>query len=127
PSWLHGLIAPPPGWGMALLDWKAQEIGIAAGLSNDPGLMSYFRAGAPHMGFAIRAGLAPPEATAETHGDVRTMVKPISLGSQYGMTKYGAAAQSGRSLAWAATTLAAYHHAYPVFIQWQQNVATQAL
>src|SRR6476469_6921120 len=33
PSWLHGLIAPPPGWGMALLDWKAQEIGIAAGLS----------------------------------------------------------------------------------------------
>lgn len=79
------------------------------------------------MGFAIRAGLAPAEATDETHGEVRTMVKPISLGSQYGMSKYGAAAQSGRSLAWAATTLAAYRHAYPVFIQWQQNAATQAL
>jgi hypothetical protein len=127
PSWLHGLIAPPPGWGMALLDWKAQEIGIAAGLSNDPALIADYQAGDPHMGFAIRAGLAPPEATAETHGEVRTMVKPISLGSQYGMSKYGAAAQSGRSLAWAATTLAAYRHAYPVFIQWQQNVATQAL
>ena len=79
------------------------------------------------MGFAIRAGLAPPGATAETHGEIRNMVKPISLGSQYGMSKYGAAAQSGKSLAWAATTLAAYRHAYPVFIQWQQNVAAQAL
>ena len=127
PSWLHGLIAPPPGWGMALLDWKAQEIGIAAGLSGDPALIADFQAGDPHMGFAIRAGLAPPEATAETHGEIRTMVKPISLGSQYGMSKYGAAAQSGKSLAWAATTLAAHRHAYPVFIQWQQNVAAQAL
>ena len=66
PSWLHGLIAPPPGWGMALLDWKAQEIGIAAGLSNDPALIADFQAGDPHMGFAIRAGLAPTGATAET-------------------------------------------------------------
>ena len=38
PSWLHGLIAPPPGWGMALLDWKAQEIGIAAGLEQRSGI-----------------------------------------------------------------------------------------
>ena len=66
PSWLHGLIAPPPGWGMALLDWKAQEIGIAAGLSSDPALIADFQAGDPHMGFAIRAGLAPTGATAET-------------------------------------------------------------
>ena len=127
PSWLHGLIAPPPGMGMALLDWKAQEIGIAAGLSNDPALIADFQAGDPHMGFAIRVGLAPIGATAETHGDIRNMVKPISLGSNYGMSKYGAAAQSGKSLAWAATTLASHRHAYPVFTQWQQNMTAQAL
>ena len=112
---------------MALLDWKAQEIGIAAGLSGDPALIADFQAGDPHMGFAIRAGLAPPEATAETHGDIRTMVKPISLGSQYGMSKFGAAAQSGKSLAWSATALAAHRHSYPVFTGWQQNAAAQAL
>jgi hypothetical protein len=127
PSWLHGLIAPPPGWGMALLDWKAQEIGIAAGLSNDPALIADFQAGDPHMNFAIRVGLAPIGATSETHGHIRNMVKPISLGSNYGMSKYGAAAQSGKSLAWAATTLAAHRHAYPVFAQWQQNMSAQAL
>jgi DNA polymerase family A len=127
PSWLHGLIAPPPGWGMALLDWKAQEIGIAAGLSGDPALITDFQAGDPHMNFAIRVGLAPPGATSDTHGDIRNMVKPISLGSNYGMSKYGAAAQSGKSLVWAATTLAAHRHAYPVFAQWQQNMTAQAL
>jgi DNA polymerase-1 len=127
PSWLHGLIAPPPGWGMALLDWKAQEIGIAAGLSGDPALIADFLAGDPHMNFAIRVGLAPIGATAETHGPVRNMVKPISLGCNYGMSKYGAAAQSGKSLAWAATALAAHRHAYPVFARWQQDTTAQAL
>jgi DNA polymerase-1 len=126
PSWMHGLIAPQPGWGMALLDWKAQEIGIAAGLSGDPALIADL-AGDPHMSFAIRAGLAPIGATSETHGDVRNMVKPISLGCNYGMSKYGAAAQSGKSLVWGATMLAAHRHAYPVFAQWQQDMTAQAL
>ena len=68
---------------------------MAAGLSGDPALTTDFLAGDPHMGFAIRVGLAPPGATKTSHGDVRDMVKPISLGSQYGMSKYGAAAQAG--------------------------------
>ena len=79
------------------------------------------------MMFAIRVGLAPPDATAETHRAVRDMVKPISLGINYGMSKYGAAAQSGKSLVWAASTLAAHRHAYPVFTQWQHDMSTQAL
>jgi DNA polymerase I-like protein with 3'-5' exonuclease and polymerase domains len=124
---LHGLIAPPPGYGLALLDWKAQEIGIVAGLSNDPALITDFQAGDPHMNFAIRVGLAPPGATAETFAAVRDMVKPISLGCNYGMTKHGAAAQSGKSLAWAATMLAAHRHAYRKFAQWQQDMSAQAL
>ena len=37
PSWLHGIIAPPPGYGMALLDWKAQEIGICRRTERRPG------------------------------------------------------------------------------------------
>ena len=112
---------------MALLDWKAEEIGISAGLSGDPAMIADFLAGDPHMGFAIRAGLAPVGATKDSHGDIRNMVKPISLGSQYGMSKYGAAAQAGKSLAWAETTLALYRHSYPVFIERQQNVAAQAM
>ena len=31
--WLRGLIKPPPGYGVALLDWAQQEFGIAAAIS----------------------------------------------------------------------------------------------
>jgi hypothetical protein len=127
PSWIHGLIRPPEGWGVALLDWSAQEIGIVAGLSGDPRLIEDFLSGDPHMNFAIRAGLAPPGATKQSHGALRDALKPISLGVGYGMTKYGAAAVAGKSLVWAADRLAAHRHAYPVFAQWQQNMAAQAL
>jgi DNA polymerase-1 len=127
PSWVHGLIRPQPGWGIAVLDWSGQEIGIGAGLSGDPALIADYQGGDPHMQFAIRAGLAPLWATKRSHGPTRDAVKPISLGVSYGMTKYGAAAQSGKSLLWAADTLARHRHAYPVFAQWQHDVVTQAL
>ena len=126
PSWVHGLIRPPPGWGVALLDWQAQEIGIAAGLSRDPVLLADFQTGDPHMRFAIRAGLAPEGATKRTHGPVRDSVKPISLGVNYGMTKHGAAAQTGKSLLWAADVLASHRHAYRVFARWQHDTVAQA-
>jgi hypothetical protein len=127
PSWVHGLIKPPEGWGIAQLDWVSQEPGIAAGLSGDPTLIDDYRSGDLHMRFAIRAGLAPEWATKRSHGPLRDAVKPISLGVNYGISKYGVAAQTGRSLLWAAQTLATYHHTYPTLIQWQQNVATQAV
>jgi hypothetical protein len=127
PSWLHGLIRPPPGWGIAGLDWSAQEIGIGAGLSNDPALVADFQSGDPHIRFAIRAGLAPPGADKYSHRSIRDAVKPVSLGVSYGMSKYGAAATTGRSLLWAADTLASHRHAYPVFAQWQHDTVTQAL
>jgi DNA polymerase I-like protein with 3'-5' exonuclease and polymerase domains len=81
------------------------------------------------MRFAIRAGLAPAWATKDSPGSrpVRDAVKPISLGVNYGMSKYGAAAATGKSLIWAAGVLAAHRHAYPVFSQWQQDTVTQAL
>jgi hypothetical protein len=33
--WLRGLIKPPPGHGVAYIDWQQQEFGIAAALSGD--------------------------------------------------------------------------------------------
>lgn len=126
PSWTHGVIAPPEGWGVAMLDSSAQEIGIAAARSQDPAMLADFQSGDPHMRFAIRAGLAPEGATKKSHGPVRDAVKPISLGVNYGMSKYGAAAATGRSLQWAADMLASHRHSYKVFSQWQHNVIAQA-
>jgi DNA polymerase I-like protein with 3'-5' exonuclease and polymerase domains len=58
---------------------------------------------------------------------VRDSVKPLSLGAGYGISKYGIAAQSGRSLLWAADVLARYRLAYPVFVEWQHAIVIQAV
>jgi DNA polymerase I len=127
PSWVHGFTKPPEGWGVCSLDFAGQEIGLGAGLSGDPRLIEDFCSGDPHIRFAIRAGLAPPGASKDTHGPAREQVKPVVHGVAYGMSKYGAAATTGKSLLWAADALAAHRHAYPIFYQWQQDVMTQAL
>ena len=44
----------------------------------------------------------------------------------YGMSKYGAAAASGKSLLWAADVLASHRHAYPVLTKWQHDTVAQA-
>jgi DNA polymerase family A len=129
PSWTHGLIKPPPGWGLALLDWTAQEPGLAAAFSQDPNLLADYQSGDLHMRFAIRAGLAPPGATKNDPGmqSVRDTVKPVSLGSNYGISKFGVALQTGKSLLWSADVLAQHRRAYTIFGQWQQDTVTQAI
>jgi hypothetical protein len=59
PTWTHGLIRPREGYGIACIDWVAQEIAIAAGLSGDQVLINDYKAGDIHLQFAIRSGLAP--------------------------------------------------------------------
>ena len=65
--WLRGLVKPPPGFGIAYIDWAQQEFGIAAALSRDPSMMEAYRSGDPYLAFAKQAGAAPPEATKATH------------------------------------------------------------
>ena len=45
--WLRGLIKPPPGHGIAYVDWSQQEFGIAAALSGDAAKQSAYRAAIP--------------------------------------------------------------------------------
>jgi hypothetical protein len=45
--WLRGLIKPPPGHGIAYIDWQQQEFGIAAALSGDPLMKAAYGSGDP--------------------------------------------------------------------------------
>ena len=64
--WLRGLIKPPPGYGLAYIDWSQQEFGIAAALSGDPAMMDAYHSGDPYLAFAKQAGAVPAHAT-KTH------------------------------------------------------------
>src|SRR5206468_5923770 len=47
--WLRGLIQPPPGYGIAYIDWSQQEFGIAAALSRDPDMIEAYTSGDPYL------------------------------------------------------------------------------
>ena len=80
PAWVHGVICPPEGYGIACLDWVAQEFGLGAGSSGCPAMIADFQSGDPHLGLAILGtGLAPEGATKASHGAIRKTIKPVSL------------------------------------------------
>lgn len=84
-KWMRRFITPESGYGLAYVDWLAQEVGIAAGLSGDEKLIEAYASGDPYMAFAIDAGLAPAGATGRSHPAIRTRCKAIVLGVGYGM------------------------------------------
>lgn len=126
-AWLRGLITPPPGHGLAMIDWSAQEIAIAAGRSGDPRMCSAYRSGDVHMAVAIDAKLAPPGATKGTHPAERERAKAVSLGTNYGISAYGVAAALGIPVAEGRQLLQAHREAYPVFWRWLTNTVDTAM
>jgi hypothetical protein len=127
PAWLHGILRPPPGWTLLEFDWSAQEFAIAAGLSGDEAMIADYHSGDPYWAFGLRADLVSPEADARMHQEFRDKIlKPLSLGPNYGMTPYGIAAKTGRSLLWARDAYARHQKTYATFNKWRDDVVAQA-
>jgi hypothetical protein len=120
--WLRGLIRPGPGQALAYLDWSSQEVAIAAALSGDPALLDAVESGDPYLRFAKLAGLAPADATKQTHSQIRNLCKTCLLGSNYGMGAASLAQRTGTSLLVAEQTLRSLAHAFPVFWQWAEHM-----
>ncbi len=89
--WCRGLIRPPEGYGLAYVDWSAQEFAIMAGLSGDEQLIKAYENSDPYMQFARDTKLAPPNATKHSHPEIRNACKRLLLGVPYGMTPQGLA------------------------------------
>jgi DNA polymerase I-like protein with 3'-5' exonuclease and polymerase domains len=96
-SWWRTLVTPPPGKAIGYFDYKSQEYGVAAYLSQDPHMMQDYAAGEVYLPLGIRSGIIPADATKATHGDVRDKVlKPVMLGLQYGRQAPGIALAIGK-------------------------------
>ena len=98
--WLRGLIKPPPGYGVAYIDWSQQEFGIDAALSGDQAMIEAYKSGDPYLAFAKQAGAVPPDATKQSHGPQRELFKACVLGVHTGWGHEALAARIGRP-AWA--------------------------
>jgi hypothetical protein len=120
--WLRGLIKPPEGRALAYIDWKSQEVYIAAALSGDRALMDAVTSGDPYLAFAKMAGLAPADATKDSHKAIRDLCKTCVLGTNYGMGPASLAVRTGLSVLDAQNLLRRLTLAFPTFTAWADHV-----
>jgi hypothetical protein len=125
--WLRGLIKPPPGYGVAYIDWAQQEFGIAAALSGDPLMLEAYRSGDPYLAFAKQAGAAPLDATKATHEAVREQFKQCVLAVQYGMGADALAQRIGQPPLRARELLRLHRETYHVFWTWSDRLVDHAM
>ena len=125
--WLRGLIKPPPGYGVAYIDWSQQEFGIAAALSGDANMLAAYQSGDPYLAFAKQAGAVPQDATKETHGQRRDLYKQCVLAVQYGMGPDALAARISQPPVVARDLLRKHQETYRTFWRWSDAAVDHAM
>jgi len=124
---MRGLIRPPPGYGLAYIDFSGQEVGIAAALSGDERMVDAYASGDPYLAFARLARLAPADATAERHPVAREQAKQVMLAVNYGMGERSLAKRLGVTQVEARELLRLHRLAFPRFWRWIDDVVTAAM
>jgi DNA polymerase-1 len=125
--WLRGLIKPPPGFGLAYVDWSQQEFGIAAALSGDTQMLDAYVSGDPYLAFAKQAGAVPMNATKHSHKAERDQFKGCVLAVQYGMESENLAYRINQPKARARQLLDLHRRTYQRFWAWSDGVLHEAL
>ncbi|EIC21446.1 DNA polymerase [Thiorhodovibrio frisius] len=126
-AWLRGLIQPPPGRGVAYVDWCQQEFGIAAALSDDPLMRAAYASGDPYLAFAKQAGAVPAGATKQSHKRERDLFKACVLAVQYGMGEAALAERIGQPVAKARELLMLHRQTYRTFWHWSDAALDYAM
>jgi DNA polymerase I len=125
--WLRGLIKPPPGYGIAQIDWSQQEFGIAAALSGDAAMQDAYRSGDPYLAFGKQAGAIPADGTKATHKDQRQLFKGCVLGLQFGMGAETLALRVGQPLIVARDLIRMHRQTYSKFWRWSDSAVDTAM
>jgi hypothetical protein len=128
PKWLRMLIAPDsPDHVLVYVDFIAEELGIAAGLSQDPAMRAIYEASDCHMAFAVLAGAATSHATKKTHGELRKRFKTANLAVLYGQSAFGLALRLGIPVREAELLLESHRASFPVFWNWSERIVQGSL
>jgi hypothetical protein len=125
--WLRGLIKPPPGYGVAYIDYGQQEFAVAAALSRDAAMLAAYESGDPYLAFAKQSGAVPAGATKESHGAERELHKTCVLAVQYGMGVESLAERLGQDRIVARRLLQSHYETYRAFWAWSDRIVHHAI
>jgi DNA polymerase I len=125
--WLRSLIQPPPGHGIAYVDWRQQEFGVAAALSHDGTMQNAYLSGDAYLEFAKQTGAVPANATKVGYMAVREQFKAAALGVQYGMGEVSLAQRITQPVFRARELLRLHRETYKVFWFWSDTMLDHAM
>ena len=127
---LRSFMVTPPGKILAYLDWRTQEVGVAAALSGDPALLHAYRSGDIYHALARICGLTadPDPAHWKKHNpDQRQRMKALQLGVNYGMGIASLARGLDRHPLIASGIIEQHRRTYRPFHQWRAEQVDAAM
>ena len=123
------MVFPPDKIGV-YLDWRTQEIGVAAALSGDPALLHAYRSGDIYHALARICGLTadPDQLHWKKHNpDQRQQMKAVQLGINYGMGLRTLSRSLNQHPLIAADILDQHRRTYRRFHEWRDGVVDSAM
>ena len=127
---MRGLMLFPPDIIPVYLDWRTQEIGIAAAKSGDLRLMRDYGAGDVYYALAVMCGLTDnPDIQhwKSTEKPMRQRMKALQLGINYGMSVPSLAKGLNRHPMIGCHIIETHRRRYPRYWQWKEERADAAM
>jgi DNA polymerase-1 len=114
----------------AYLDWRTQEVGVAAALSGDEQMKYDYQNGDIYHALAKMCGLTDDtdiKRWKKEHPDVRQRMKSLQLGISYGMGVPSLARGLDRHPLIASEIILLHKRTYPRFWEWREQLAQAAM
>ena len=126
---VRSFIVFPPNTIGVYLDWRSQEVGVAASLSGDQALIDAYRGGDVYHALALVCGFTDdpdPLRWKTTNPEMRQRMKALQLGINYGMGVPSLARGLNRHPLIASGIIERHRRSYPRFWQWRDDQVVQA-
>ena len=123
------MVFPPDTIGV-YLDWRTQEVGVAAALSGDQALIDDYVGGDVYYALAKLCGLTDDpdiQRWKKNNPDMRQRMKPLQLAINYGMSVPSLARGLGRHPLIASAIIERHQQTYPRFWQWRADLVQRAM
>ena len=127
---MRSFMVAPPGKILVYLDWRTQEVAVAAARSQDPGLLAAYRGGDVYHTLAVTSGLTNEPDQRRWKNDnpaQREQMKRLQLAINYGMGVPSLARGLDRHPLVASTIIERHRRTYPRYWQWREWVTHVAL
>jgi DNA polymerase I-like protein with 3'-5' exonuclease and polymerase domains len=112
------------------LDWRTQEVGIAAARSGDPALAEAYQSGDVYHALALLCGLTDDldvkRWKAEQPGQ-RQQMKALQLGINYGMGVRSLSTGLKRHPLIASEVIFRHQRKYPIYWRWREGMVERAM